>query len=56
MFGGIRTVMITEAVQFCLLVAGALLTIASVTWKMGGVQAWWPTHFEPHWLEQPMFS
>ncbi len=56
LFGGIRTVMITEAVQFCLLVAGALLTIASVTWKMGGVQAWWPTHFEPHWPEQPMFS
>ena len=56
LFGGIRTVMITEAVQFCLLVAGALLTIASITWKLGGLGAWWPTHWEPHWPAQPVFS
>ena len=56
LFGGIRTVMITEAVQFCLLVTGALLTIASITWKLGGVGAWWPHHWEPHWPAQPVFS
>ena len=56
LFGGIRTVMITEAVQFCLLVTGALLTIASITWKLGGVSAWWPTHWEAHWPPQPVFS
>jgi SSS family solute:Na+ symporter len=56
LFGGIRTVMITEAVQFCLLVLGALLTIASITWKLGGLTAWWPTHREPHWPAQPFFS
>ena len=56
LFGGIRTVMITEAVQFCLLVLGALLTIASITWKMGGIKAWWPAHWEPHWAPQPFFS
>ena len=56
LFGGIRTVMITEAVQFCLLVTGALLTIASITWRLGGVAAWWPTHWETHWPPQPVFS
>lgn len=56
LFGGIRTVMITEAVQFGLLVTGALLTIASITWKLGGVGAWWPTHWEAHWPPQPVFS
>lgn len=56
LFGGIRTVMITEAVQFCLLVVGALLTIASVTWKLGGLHAWWPQHWDPHWPPQPVFS
>ena len=56
LFGGIRTVMITEAVQFCLLVTGALLTIASITWRLGGIGAWWPTHWEAHWPPQPVFS
>ncbi|MEO6874528.1 MAG: sodium-coupled permease [Opitutaceae bacterium] len=56
LFGGIRTVMVTEAIQFCLLVVGALLTIASITLKMGGIQAWWPSHWEPHWAPQPFFS
>jgi SSS family solute:Na+ symporter len=56
LFGGIKTVMITEAIQFCLLVVGALLTIATVTWKLGGVGAWWPTRWEPHWAPQPFFS
>jgi SSS family solute:Na+ symporter len=56
LFGGIRTVMITEAVQFCLLVTGALLTIASITWRLGGVTAWWPSRWEPHWPPQPFFS
>lgn len=56
LFGGIRTVMVTEAVQFCLLVAGALLTIATVTWHLHGIGAWWPAHREAHWLPQPFFS
>ena len=56
LLGGIRTVMITEAVQFGLLVLGALLTIASITWKLGGFGAWWPTHWESHWAPQPFFS
>ncbi len=56
LFGGIKTVMITEAVQFCLLVVGALLTIATITWKLGGFGAWWPARWEPHWAPQPFFS
>ena len=56
LFGGIKTVMITEAVQFCLLVLGALLAIASITWRLGGFSAWIPHHWEAHWQPQPFFS
>ena len=56
LFGGIRTVMITEVIQFCMMLLGALLTIVSITIKTGGVAAWWPTHWEAHWPKQPLFS
>ena len=38
--GGIRTVMVTEAFQSCMLMLGAVLTIALISWKLGGVSAW----------------
>ena len=53
--GGLRTVMITEAVQFFLLLTGAVLTIVSITVSLGGVGRWWPTHWEPTWPTQPFF-
>ncbi len=54
--GGIRTVMITEVVQFFVLLFGALLTLVSISIRLGGVAAWWPTHWEGHWETQPLFS
>ena len=56
LFGGIRTVMTTEVVQLFMLVGGALLTIASVTWRLGGFGAWWPHQWEHHWQVPPFFS
>jgi SSS family solute:Na+ symporter len=56
LFGGIRTVMITEVVQFFMLLMGALLTIVSISVKLGGVSRWWPRHAESHWQATPFFS
>ena len=39
LFGGIRTVMITEVIQFCMMLLGALLTVVSITIKTGGIAA-----------------
>ena len=54
--GGIRTVMVTEVLQSCMLILGAFLTIVLISIQLGGVGAWWPTHWEPHWRAQPIFS
>ena len=54
--GGIRAVVITDFIQTVLLYGGALLVIATITWKMGGFgwfPAQWPTEV---WDEQPIFS
>ncbi len=53
--GGLRAVVITDVVQFFLLLGGALLTVALVSVKMGGF-GWFPTSWSPHWDIQPLFS
>jgi len=54
--GGMRAVVITDTIQFCLLVLGALLTIALITWHLGGVGAWWPNGWADQWDAQPIAS
>ena len=53
---GLRAVMITDVIQFRLLVSGALLTILLISVQMGGVGSWWPTVWAPNWDVQPFFS
>lgn len=53
--GGLRAVVITDVVQFFLLLGGALLTVVLVSVKMGGF-GWFPTNWSPHWDRQPIFS
>lgn len=53
--GGLRAVVITDLLQTILLYGGALLVIATVTWKMGGF-GWVPTEWPTHWDDQPWFS
>lgn len=54
--GGIRAVVITDFIQTVLLYGGALLVIATITWKMGGF-GWFPTQWPTEvWDEQPIFS
>jgi SSS family solute:Na+ symporter len=52
--GGLRAVVITDFVQASLLLGGAFLVIAMVTWDMGGF-GWIPMQWQPHWDSQPLF-
>ena len=53
--GGLRAVVITDFVQFILLLGGALLVIVTVTFRMGGFE-WFPTAWDEDWKTQPVFS
>lgn len=54
--GGLRAVVVSDVVQFFVLLLGAVLTLAFVTVTLGGVGAWWPDQWAPHWQAQPFFS
>ncbi len=54
-FGGLRAVVITDLLQFCLLFGGAVLVVATVTVRLGGF-GWFPTEWSPTWDTQPLFS
>ena len=53
--GGLRAVVITDLFQFTLLFGGALLVIATVTYRLGGI-GWIPTHWNEAWEKQPLYS
>lgn len=54
--GGYAAVVITDVLQFFILLLGAIATVVCVTVLMGGVDAWWPTQWAGHWAPQPFFS
>lgn len=54
--GGLRGVVVTDTIQFFILLLGPLLAIGAVTWNLGGVGAWVPTAWAPHWDSEPFFS
>ena len=45
--GGIRAVMVTDVIQFGILIGGAVLTIAYISFRCGGLTAWWPDWSSP---------
>ncbi|MBI1348254.1 sodium/solute symporter [bacterium] len=47
--GGIRAVIWTDAIQSLTMLLGAVLTLCVVSYRMGGVDAWWPTSWPSHW-------
>ena len=47
--GGIRAVVMTDAIQSVTMLAGAVLTLIVITVRMGSVKAWWPTAWPAHW-------
>lgn len=53
--GGLRAVVFTDIIQTFILFGGAILSIAVVTVKMGGL-SWWPTEWVSNWDVQPLYS
>jgi SSS family solute:Na+ symporter len=53
--GGLRAVVVTDAVQSLIMLAGAVAAIAIVTVDLGGVSAWWPHQWAAHW-DEPHFG
>lgn len=47
--GGLRAVVVTDVMQTFILFGGAVLTLMLITVKMGGVAAWFPDAWSPHW-------
>ena len=48
-WGGIKAVVTTDAIQSITMLAGAVVTLAVITERMGGVAAWWPEEWPSHW-------
>lgn len=53
--GGIRAVVLTDVIQSFILLGGAVLAIATITYRMGGIGEWWPTSWSPNWDSQPIW-
>lgn len=47
--GGLKAVVMTDAIQSITMLAGAIATIVVITWRLGGVDAWWPDAWPSHW-------
>lgn len=54
--GGLRAVVVTDAVQTAILFGGALLAILLITLEMGGVSEWWPSRWQAQWQEPVWFD
>ncbi len=49
--GGMRAVVVTDAIQSVTMIVGAILTLIVITNRMGGVTEWWPSKWPAHWEE-----
>ena len=43
--GGIKAVVTTDAIQSITMLVGAIVTLAVITYRMGGIAAWWPSEW-----------
>jgi solute:Na+ symporter, SSS family len=53
--GGLRAVVLTDAIQCVILFGGAVLCVIMISVKMGGF-SWFPTEWSPNWDKQPIIS
>lgn len=47
--GGMRAVVMTDALQSFIMLFGAIVVIVWITSSLGGVGAWWPHEWVSHW-------
>lgn len=52
--GGIRAVVLTDALQSIILFAAAIASVVFVTYQLGGLENWWPHTWPAHW-QPPKF-
>ncbi len=53
--GGLQAVVVTDVVQTGIMLMGAILALAMITFSLGGVSNWWPTHWSPTWDTPNLF-
>lgn len=53
--GGLRAVVITDLIQFLLLLGGAIIVLCIVSIRLDGA-SWIPAEWDPNWQKQPVFS
>jgi SSS family solute:Na+ symporter len=53
--GGFRAVVTTDAIQAITMVVGAIVTLAVISYRLGGVGGWWPSSWPTHW-QQPSWG
>lgn len=49
--GGLRAVVMTDAIQAFILFGGAIVVMIIITVNLGGFREWWPHHWMEHWAE-----
>jgi SSS family solute:Na+ symporter len=47
--GGIKAVVMTDAIQSLTMLTGAIATLTVISLRMGGVSGWWPSEWPAHW-------
>ena len=52
--GGLRAVVVTDAMQSIIMFAGAIASVVVIQRQLGGFDAWWPRAWQDHW-EMPHF-
>lgn len=53
--GGLRAVVVTDMIQFVLLLGGAMLVLVVTTLRLGSLD-WIPNEWDSNWQVQPVFS
>ena len=47
--GGLRAVVWTDVAQLFIMFFGAVISIAIISYALGGIDAWWPRTWDPNW-------
>jgi solute:Na+ symporter, SSS family len=47
--GGLKAVVATDVVQAVILLSAALATLLLISYRLGGIDGWWPKSWSDHW-------
>lgn len=49
--GGLKAIVTVDVIQAILLFGGVIISLGLITYKLGGIHAWWPDTWPTHWPE-----